>query len=144
MDRWRAAIHRPEAPRVRVPFDYAEKTGGEKVMVKLLYHSERLGCGATFELNDKNKCMVSVARTGVLVKAYPGRFSFFGSILYNEKNVYLAGKTAAALSILFPERRTTVIFKNPVLAAFANAICQCSTASEVATTLNEAVMNAEK
>jgi hypothetical protein len=88
--------------------------------------------------------MISVARSGVLVKAYPSRLGFFGSILYNEKNVYLAGKTAAALSILFPERRTTVIFKNPVLAAFANAVCQCSTATEVAKTLNEAVINAEK
>jgi hypothetical protein len=88
--------------------------------------------------------MISVARSGVIVKAYPGRFSFFGSILYNEKNVYLAGKTSVALSILFPEWRTPVIFKNPVLAAFANAICHCSTAAEVAATLNEAMANAEK
>lgn len=113
-------------------------------VVKLLYHSERLGCGATFELDDKNKCMISVARSGVLVKSYPGRFSFFGSVLYNQKNVYLVGKTAAALSILFPEKRTPVTFQNPVLAAFANAICQCSTAAEVATMLNEAEIDAEK
>ena len=109
------------------------------MIAKLLYHSEGLGCGATFELDDKNKCMISVARSGVLVKSYPGRFSFFGSILYNEKNVYRAGRTAVALSLLFPERRTSVVFQNPVLAAFANAICQCSTAAEVATTLNEAI-----
>jgi hypothetical protein len=111
---------------------------------KLIYHSERLGCGATFELDDKNKCMISVARSGVLVKSYPGRFSFFGSILYNEKNVYKAGKTGVALSLLFPEPHLPVVFKNPVLGAFANAVCQCSTAAEVATTLNEAVINAEK
>ncbi len=108
------------------------------MVAKILYHSERLGCGATFELADKNKCMISVARSGVLVKSYPGRFSLFGSILYNEKNVYRAGRTAAALSLLFSEQRTSVVFKNPVLAAFANAVCQCSTAAEVATTLNEA------
>ena len=111
---------------------------------KLLYYSERLGCGATFELDDKNKCMISVARSGVLVKSYPGRFSFFGSTLYNEKNVYSVGRTATALSLLFPEKRTSVVFKNPVLAAFANAVCQCSTAAEVATTLNEAVITADK
>jgi hypothetical protein len=83
--------------------------------------------------------MISVARSGVLVKSYPGRFSFFGSVLYNQKNVYLVGKTAAALSILFPEKRTPVTFQNPVLAAFANAICQCSTAAEVATMLNSSL-----
>lgn len=113
-------------------------------MTKLLYHSERFGCGATFELDDKNKCVISVARSGVLVKAYAGRFSFFGSILYNEKNVYLAGKTAAALCILFLEKHTSVTFKNPVLAAFANAVCQCPTAAEVATMLNEAMIDAQK
>ncbi len=62
---------------------------------KLLYYSERLGCGATFELEDKNKCMISVARSGVIVKAYPGRLSFFGSILYNEKNVYMGGENGS-------------------------------------------------
>ena len=41
---------------------------------------------------------------------------------------------------LFPEQRTPVVFTAPTLAAFANAICQCSTVAEVATTLNEAVM----
>ena len=74
--------------------------------------------------------MISVARSGVLVKSYPGRFSFLGSTLYNEKN--------------FPETRTPVGFKNPVLAAFANAVYRCSTAADVATTLNEAVINADK
>jgi hypothetical protein len=88
--------------------------------------------------------MISVARSGVLVKSYPGRFSFLGSTLYNEKNLYLAGRTAAALSMLFPETRTPVGFKNPVLAAFANAVYRCSTAADVATTLNEAVINADK
>jgi hypothetical protein len=105
---------------------------------KLIYYSERIGCGATFELDDNNRCVISVARSGVRVKAYPGRFMLFGATLYNEKNVYLAGRTAAALSVLFPEIRTPVIFKNPVLAAFANAMCHCSTAAEVTTTLNDA------
>jgi hypothetical protein len=62
----------------------------------------------------------------------------FGATLYNEENAYLAGKTAVALSLLFRETRTPVTFKNPLLAAFANAVCHCSTAAEVATTLNEA------
>jgi hypothetical protein len=88
--------------------------------------------------------MISVARTGVLVKAYRGRFSFFASRLYDEKNVYSAGRTAAALSALYPETITTVTFKNHVLAVFANAVCHCSTAAEVAITLNQAVASAEK
>jgi hypothetical protein len=46
--------------------------------------------------------------------------------------------------MLFPEKRTAVVFKNPVLAAFANAVSQCSTAAEVATTLNEVAINADK
>jgi hypothetical protein len=77
-------------------------------------------------------------------KGIPGPLLIFGVILYNEKNVYIAGKTAAALAVTFPERRTSITFENPVLAAFANAVCHCSTAAEVARTLNEAATNAEK
>lgn len=69
---------------------------------------------------------------------------FFGATLYNEKNVYIAGRTAAALFVLFPQIWTPVTFKNPVLSAFANAVCHCSTAAEVATTLNEATAEATR
>jgi hypothetical protein len=114
----------------------------ETVMPKLLYFSERLGCGATFEMDDKRIVIISVAQSGVLVKAYKGKFSrglfpFFGAILYNEKTVNAASKTSLALALLY-SKRLPVSFKNPVLAAFANAIYNCSTAGEVARVLGEA------
>ena len=78
----------------------------------------------------------------MLVKGYRGRFgrfwiSFFGATLYREKNVYKAAKTAAALDSLFPRRAVPVDFRNPVLAAFTNAVWHCSSAAEVAVKLNE-------
>ncbi len=88
--------------------------------------------------------MISVAQAGVLVRSYRKGLvgavfgSFFGPTLYNEKNVYLAAKTAAALSSLFPEQVPLLKFKNPVLAAFSNAVWHCSSAGEVAIVLNEA------
>jgi hypothetical protein len=58
-------------------------------MPRLVYSSEKLGCGATIELDSGEICMISVARLGVLVRFYKtGRWngllgSFFGSVLYN-------------------------------------------------------------
>jgi hypothetical protein len=101
------------------------------------------------KLRSDEICMVSVARSGVLVKAdKPGRFrrrsvGFFAAVLYNEKDVYKAAKTALALGELFIEKRIPVTLQNPVLNAYANAIWQCSSAAEVAVTLNEAVAKAE-
>jgi hypothetical protein len=118
-----------------------------KATTKLLYSSETIGCGATLELGSKETCLISVAQTGVRVKAYRrgGRFGqfwigLFGAIIYEERNVYKAAKTAAALDALFPKRAVPVAFRNPVLAAFTNAVWQCSSAAEVAVTLNEAVI----
>lgn len=92
-------------------------------MTKLLYSSETIGCGATLELASKETCSISIARTGVLVKSHRGRLgiSFFGAILYRD-NVYKAANTAVALDALFPQRAVPVAFRNPVLAAFANAV----------------------
>src|SRR5258708_26856347 len=81
-----------------------------KVMPKLIYSSESAGCGATIELESKDICLISCAQSGVLVRSYRnGVFgalfgSFFGTTLYNEKNVYLAAKTAAELHARFPEQ----------------------------------------
>jgi hypothetical protein len=60
-----------------------------------------------------------------------------------KKNVYWAAKTGVALDFLLPEKRMPVTFRNPVLNAFTNAVWHCSTASQVATTLNEAIINGE-
>jgi len=118
-------------------------------MPRLLYSSEIVGCGATLKLDSQETCMVSIAQSGVLVKSSNGRFgwfliSFFGSVLYNEKNVYKAAATAAALDTLFPERHIPVRFRNPALNSFSNAIWQCSTAAEVAVTLNNALTRVEQ
>jgi hypothetical protein len=110
---------------------------------KLLYWSEKIGCGATIELDSGEVCLVSVAQAGVLVKARKkGRFAQLlinrGAILYDEKNVYVAAKTAMALDMMFHNKTIPQTFQNPVLYAFANAVWNCPTAAEVAITLNEA------
>jgi hypothetical protein len=43
------------------------------------------------------------------------------------------------LSLIYSEQASSLSFKNPVLAAFSNAIWHCSSAAEVCTVLNEAV-----
>src|SRR5260370_40974440 len=112
-------------------------------MPKLLFSSERAGCGATIELDNGDTCLISVAQSGVLVRSYEKGFwggllgSFFGPILYNEKNVYRAAKTAAALDSK-NARVASLRFQNPGLTAFASAVWHCSSAAEVAITLNEA------
>jgi hypothetical protein len=118
-------------------------------MPTLKYSSETVGCGATIELESGDICLISVAQAGVLVRSYQkGLFgalfgSFFGPTLYNEKNVYLATKTAMALAKLFPEQNSSLTFKSPVLSAFANAVWNCSSAGQVAIVLNEAMARAE-
>jgi hypothetical protein len=57
--------------------------------------------------------------------------------LYNEKNVYRAAKTAAALDSKHAEV-ASLKFQNPFLTAFAGAVWHCSSAAEVAITLDEA------
>jgi hypothetical protein len=87
--------------------------------------------------------LISVAQSGVLVRSYKKGFwrgqlgSFFEPILYNEKSVYRAGKTAAALDSKHAQV-ASLRFQNPVLTAFASAVWRCSSAAEVAITLNEA------
>jgi hypothetical protein len=112
-------------------------------MPRLVYSSEKIGCGATIELDSGEICMISVARLGVLVRSYKtGRWngllgSFLGAKLYHEKNVYRAAKTATALDSKY-EQVTSLKFNNPVLTAFASAVWNCSSAAEVAIVLNEA------
>jgi hypothetical protein len=111
-------------------------------MPRLVYSSEKLGCGATIELDSGDVCMISVAQAGVLVRSYKKDFwgllgSFWGAKLYNEKSVYRTAKTAAALDAKYPQV-ASLKFQNPVLTAFANAVWNCSSAAEVAIVLNEA------
>jgi hypothetical protein len=115
-------------------------------MPRLLRSSETAGCGATIELDSGEVVYVSIAQVGVLVRLWDmkGGFikslmsNFFGPQLYNESNVYKNAQTARALSMMFPEQASSLRFKNPVLAAFSNAIWHCSSAAEVCAVLNEA------
>jgi len=119
-------------------------------MPKLLRSSETAGCGATIELNSKEVVYVSIAQIGVLVLLWDMRggffkriaSNFFGPQLYKEKDVYKNARTAHALSLMFPDQGPSLTFKNPVLAAFSNAIWHCSTAAQVCTVLNEAAAKA--
>jgi hypothetical protein len=114
-------------------------------MPKLVFSSEKAGCGATIELDNGETCLISVAQTGVLVRSYKKGFlsgivgSFLGPVLYNEKKVYLVAETAASLSSMFPQQNHYLNFKNPVLRAFSIAVWNCATAAEVAVVLNEAI-----
>lgn len=90
---------------------------------------------------------MSIAQTGVLVRRWDMNggliksllSNFFGAKLYNESSVYKNAQTARALSLIYPEQASPLSFKNPVLAAFSNAIWHCSSAAKVCTVLNEAV-----
>jgi hypothetical protein len=115
---------------------------------KLNYYSEKIGCGATIQLDSGEGCIISVAQTGVMVRSYRKGLlgaafgSFIGPKLYKEEVLYKAAATAMALDSLFPEYLVPVALRNPVLAAFANAVWQCSSAAEVSVLLNTAVEKA--
>jgi hypothetical protein len=119
--------------------------GRIRTLPKLLNSSETVGCGATIELESGEVVYVSIALTGVLVRKWDMKgglikslFSnFFGPKLYNERSVYKNAQTALALSLMYPEQAEPLHFKNPVLAAFSNAIWHCRSASEVCVVLNE-------
>jgi hypothetical protein len=68
--------------------------------------------------------------------------SFIGPKLYKEEVLYKAAATALALDSLFPEYLVPVTLRNPVLAAFANAVWRCSSAAEVSVLLNTAIEKA--
>jgi hypothetical protein len=122
-------------------------SGRERIrsLPKLLNSSETVGCGATIELESGEVVYVSIALSGVLVRKWDMKgglikslFSnFFGPKLYNESSVYKNAQAALALSLKYPVQAEPLHFKNPVLAAFANAIWHCRSASEVCVVLND-------
>jgi hypothetical protein len=116
----------------------------EKPDNQILYfaNSKRGGCGATVRLKSGEPCWLSIAQSGVLVKK--SRHGILGAILYHEKVVYKNSLCGIALSYLFPEKRFPDGVTDPNLRSFLNAILHCRSASEVTTTLNEAIENAEK
>jgi hypothetical protein len=72
-------------------------------MPRLVSSSEKDRCAATIELDNGETCLISVAQAGVLVRSYKRGFfiglfgSFFGPILYDQKNAYRVARTSAAL-----------------------------------------------
>jgi hypothetical protein len=114
-------------------------------MPKLLRSSETAGFGATIELDNGEVVYVSIAQSGVLVRKWEMNggliksllSNFFGPTLYNESGVYKNAQTARALNAIYPEQAPPLSFRNPVLAAFSNAIWHCSSTPEVCAVLNE-------
>jgi hypothetical protein len=99
-------------------------------MPKLLRSSETVGCGATIELDNGDVVYISIAQTGVLVRRWDMNGGLIKSLLsnllgpklYNEGNVYKNAQRARALRLMYSEQASPLCFKNPVLAAFSNAI----------------------
>ena len=115
-------------------------------MPRLVYSSEKHGCGATIELDSQEVVVLSIAQVSVLVFLWDMRgglirrilSNFFGARLYKERVVYRNAQTAEALRMMYPDQATELQFRNRTLAAFANAIWHCRSAAEVTTVLNEA------
>jgi hypothetical protein len=67
-----------------------------------------------------------------------------GQKLYYEDNLYKNAGTAMTLRVTYPERAPELQhFKNPVLAAFSNAVWHCATAARVCIVINEAAPGAQ-
>jgi hypothetical protein len=115
-------------------------------MPTLLRSSETAGCGATIELDNKEVVFVSIAQTGVLVRAIDVQHgvlksmwsNFFGPKLYSESDVYKNARVAEALSEQFPKQAEPLRFNNPILSVFSNAIWHCSSSANVCIVLNTA------
>ncbi len=103
--------------------------------------ADRKGRWATLRMNNNDPCWISIAQTGVLVKK--SKIGMFGAILYEEKNIYEAGRTAEALHNLYPTDLTPPEIWNPVLKAFTNAVLHCSDLGQVTRVLNEAISDYE-
>ncbi len=108
-------------------------------MPKLLYSSEKWGCGVTIQLDNKDVIIVSIDQGELLVRNKDHREGFLktitsnlnGPAIYRSKNQYKTAKIAEHLDIAFREDIPGVVLHNPVLSSFAKAICQCSSADEV-------------
>jgi uncharacterized protein (UPF0248 family) len=115
-------------------------------MPRLLRSSETaLAIGSTVELDSGEVISTSIARS-VLV-SLPWRkqdgflkrlFTLQGQKLYYEDNAYKNAGTALTLRAAYPAQASELNFKNPVLAAFSNAVWHCATAAKICIVLNEA------
>jgi hypothetical protein len=117
-------------------------------MPRLIGSSETaLAIGSTIELDSGEVISTSIARSvlvslawhkqdGLMKRLFGG--GFFGQKLYYEDHAYKNAGTALTLRVMYAEQAAELNFKNPVLAAFSNAVWHCATAAQVCTVLNEA------
>ena len=97
---------------------------------------DRKGRWTNIRMDNGDPCWISIAQTGILVKK--SKLGLFGAMLYEEKNMYRAARTAEALSRLHTDDLTPTTMKNPVLKAITNAVLHCNSLGEVTRVLNEA------
>ncbi len=106
--------------------------------------SERVGRGATIKLDSGEIVIVSLARSGVLVRLNKGFLgSMFGPALYKEPSMHKVAGTAVILAAEFHEKAASLSpIQNPVLASYSNAIWHSSSAAEVTTIMGRAAWRA--
>ncbi|MHA1170295.1 MAG: hypothetical protein ACTSRU_20910 [Candidatus Hodarchaeales archaeon] len=97
---------------------------------------DRKGRWANIRMDNGDPCWVSIAQTGILVKK--SKIGLFGAKLYEEKNVYMAARTAEALMEMYSDDLTPAEIWNPVLKSIVNAILHCTNLAKVTRVLNEA------
>jgi hypothetical protein len=115
-------------------------------MPGLLRSSETtLAIGSTIELDSGEVISTSIARSVRLTLAWHKQdgflkrlLAFQGQKLYYEDNLYKNAGTAMTLRVTYPEQAPELGFKNPVLAAFSNAVWHCATAAQVCIAITEA------
>lgn len=105
------------------------------------YRDQSGQCFANVRLDDGAPCFISVAQTGILVRK--SRLGLMGQTLYKEPVTEKLAMTTKALSYLFPDIKVPDGMTNPMLRTFVNAVLHCSTASDVKSILNEAVLVAQ-
>ncbi len=121
-------------------------------MPKLLYSSEKWGCGVTIQLDNKDVIIVSIDQGELLVRNKDHHEGFLkaitnnwnGPAIYRSKDQYKTAKIAETFDIAFLENIPGVVLHNPVLSSFAKAICQCSSADEVELLLHKFEPSAEQ
>ena len=100
---------------------------------KLLYYADssngRPGFGATVKMESGETYSVSFAHNGVLVKKT--RFGIFGPKIYEVEDFGEMVEMVEKLNDLFPENKLPVEFENPIIRAFANAIWQSYSCSQL-------------
>jgi hypothetical protein len=93
-------------------------------------------------LDSAEIIVISVARTGLLIKLQKSMgviTELFSAVLYRDRVITTVVGLSVILTLEYPTRAPLLpTFKNPVLAACANAVWHCATAAEVVAVLMQA------